>query len=66
MLRKSPASNAWAAIFKKADFSWSSLKATFIFVFSIFSHLRLFSVFIINNSTFSSVNMERLKDGNVE
>ena len=28
MLRKSPASNVWAAIFKNADFSWSSLKVT--------------------------------------
>ena len=25
MLRKSPASNVWAAIFENADFSWSSL-----------------------------------------
>ena len=28
MLRKSPTSNARAAIIKNADFSWSSLKVT--------------------------------------
>ena len=28
MLRKSPASNAWAAVFKNADFSSISLKVT--------------------------------------
>ena len=28
MLRKSPASITWAAIFKNADFSWNSLKVT--------------------------------------
>ena len=28
MLRKSPASNAWAAISKNADFFWGSLKVT--------------------------------------
>ena len=28
MLRKYPASNTWAAIFKNADFSKSSLKVT--------------------------------------
>ena len=28
MLRKSQASDAWAAIFKNTDFSWNSLKIT--------------------------------------
>ena len=28
MLRKSPVSNDWDALFKNADFSWSSLKVT--------------------------------------
>ena len=28
ILRKSPVSDAWAAIFKNADFPWNSLKVT--------------------------------------
>ena len=36
MIRKSPASDAWAAIFKNADFSLRSLKVTKLSKFSVF------------------------------
>ena len=49
--RKSPASNFWAAIFKNTG-----------------SYSKFFSVFIIHESTstVSSLNTQRLKDGNAE
>ena len=65
MLRKSPASKVWAAIFKNADFSWSSLKVT---KFSNTKHI----LFLTQNSFQSPLLMvvpfssEKLKDGVVE
>ena len=50
MLRKSSASNAWAAIFKNADIFWSSLKVQNWENFNILSYLKFFSFFIINGS----------------
>ena len=47
-LKNPQASNAWAAIFKNADFSQASLKHWAYF--SIF-YLKFLSVFIINAST---------------
>ena len=51
MLRKSPASNAWAEIFKNAAFSYGSLKVAKLSKFEYRSYLKLFSVFIISGST---------------
>ena len=51
MLRKSPASNTWAAICKDADFSVNSLKVTKLTKYQHFSSLKFSSVFIINIST---------------
>ena len=48
MLRKSPASNVWAGIFKNVDFSLSSFKVTNWVNFTIFLYLKFLSVFIIN------------------
>ena len=44
MLGKSPASNAWAAIFKNADYCWSSIKV-------------FLSKFLIKDSFLSSLLM---------
>ena len=49
MLRKSPASNVWAGIFKNADFSWSYSKVTKLSKFYHFLYLKFLSVFIINH-----------------
>ena len=66
MLKKSPAWNAWAAIFKNTNFFESSLKDTKIEKnFSNFSYL-FFPVFIIMVAPLSSVNKEILKEGKVE
>ena len=46
MLRKSTASNAWAAIFKNADFSYKSYKIG-----------KLLAFFLISNSFLSSLLM---------
>ena len=52
MLRKFPASNGWVAVFKKSDFSESSLKVTKLSKFQHFSsYLKFFSVIIINGGT---------------
>ena len=55
MLRKSPASNAWAAIVKNTDFSKNFKKNLGVTKFSkflhFFSYLKFFCVFIINAST---------------
>ena len=48
MLRKSPASDVWAAVLKNA---WELYKNYKTVYFSIFFFLRLFFVFIINGST---------------
>ena len=48
MLRKFPASNALAAIFRNLELFKKYKNWLY---FSIFSYLRLFSVFIINGST---------------
>ena len=65
--RKFPATNAWAAVFKKMlIFSRALQKLNNWVNFDIFSFLKLFSVFIINVIPSSLVNMDRLKDGNVE
>ena len=54
MLRKFPASNAFVASFKNANFSQSSLKVTKLSEFQhFFSYLKFFSLFIINGSLFS-------------
>ena len=46
-LRKSPASDAWAAIFKNADFSLSFLKVTKLSkLLGFFSNLKCFCVSI--------------------
>ena len=50
-LRKSPVSNACAAIFKNTDFSWSSSKVTKLSEFYLFFLLKLFSVSIIKKMT---------------
>ena len=41
MLRKSSAWNAWAAIFKNADFSYSSLKVTKLSKFQLFLFFKI-------------------------
>ena len=46
MLRKSSASDAWAAIFENTDFSKSSLEFTKLSKFRIFSYLKCFCVSI--------------------
>ena len=40
MLKTSPGSNAWATIFKNAEFSQSSLKVTTLSKFKLFSYLK--------------------------
>ena len=52
MLRKSPTSNASAAIFTNADFLRAPLKLQNWVNFSFFSYLKLFSVSIIKKMTF--------------
>ena len=66
MLRKSPTSNAWGAIFENTDFSWSSLKVTklsklayFFFLLKILFCLHYLLMVVPSTSV-------RLKDGNVE
>ena len=62
MLREPPASNALAAIFKNADFSYSSLKVAELSDFWQFFLLKIIlSLLMLVPS--SPVNMERLKDG---
>ena len=51
MLRKSPVSNAWAAIFKNAGSCRALYKLQNWVNFSIFSYLKFFPVFIVNGST---------------
>ena len=50
MFRKFPASNAYAAIFKNTDFSWSS-KSYEIKLLDFF-YLKFFSISIIKKMTF--------------
>ena len=52
MVRKSTDSNAWAGIFKNADFSKSSLKVTKLSKYYIFLYWKFFSVSIIKTMTF--------------
>ena len=52
MVRKSTDSNAWAGIFKNADFSKGSLKVTKLSKYHIFPDLKFFSVSIIKKMTF--------------
>ena len=64
MLRKSP---CLSYNFKKRWLFPQLFKLQNWINLSIFSYLKLFSVFIVNGSTIHSlINMERLKDYNVE
>ena len=54
MLRKSPASNTWAAILKNTDFSLGSLKVTKFSKFKLFSYLKFFFVSFIKKLTFTA------------
>ena len=64
MLKKSPASDVLTAVFKNADFSYSSLKVSKqILAFFLIQNSFLSSLLMVIPS--SSVNMEGLKVENV-
>ena len=66
MLRKSPASNVWAAIFKKADFFLMLFKSYRIeCILAFFSNLNFFLSSLLMVVP-SSVNVKRLKYGHAE